>query len=173
MRSDDISPFLSPSLRSTQLKTARGEIARVDAKVDSVEKSVRAEIAEVDQRHTKNFKEASGRIHVLELAKEEFREEIDAMKPRISTLEEDSAATKATVANHGERCVQRFVCAHLGSAMLQASGCDMPPGVTMKHRQANGDRRIAGRNAHTAEKTRRYHRGSRPCRHQNSTRQDG
>ena len=93
----------SDSLCSTQLKTARGEIARVDAKVDSVEKSVRAELAEVDQRHTSNFKEASSRIHILELAKEEVREELDAMKPRISVLEEDSAATKETLANHGER----------------------------------------------------------------------
>jgi chromosome segregation ATPase len=88
---------------SAQLKAARGEIARVDGKVDSLDKALRAELREVDERHTRNHEANSARIHVLELEKDALREEIAAMKPRISTLEKDTQELQSTVGEHGVR----------------------------------------------------------------------
>jgi chromosome segregation ATPase len=86
-----------------QLKAARGEIARVDGKVDALDKALRAELREVDERHTRNHEANSARIHVLELEKDAVREEIAAMKPRISTLEKDTQELQSTVGEHDVR----------------------------------------------------------------------
>ena len=91
------------ALHSNQIKAARGEITRVDGKVDSLDKALRAELREVDDRHARNIESNSSRIHMLELEKAEIRDEINAMKPRISSLEEDSKLLQDTVTSHGER----------------------------------------------------------------------
>ena len=88
---------------STQLKAARGEIARVDGKVDALDRALRVELKDVDERHTRNFEANCVRIEALELAKDALKQEIELMKPRIDTLEKDSQELQSTVADHGVR----------------------------------------------------------------------
>eukprot|EP00802_Teleaulax_amphioxeia_P004819 Tamp_04823.p2 GENE.Tamp_04823~~Tamp_04823.p2 ORF type:complete len:241 (+),score=79.18 Tamp_04823:32-724(+) len=88
---------------NTQLKAARGEIARVDGKVDALDRALRAELKDVDERHTRNFEANCVRIEALELAKDALKQEIELMKPRIDTLEKDSQELQSTVADHGVR----------------------------------------------------------------------
>ena len=88
---------------SAQLKDAKGEIQRVDSKVNDVERAIRADLRAVDKRHTENFVQDRKRLDALEFATSALEDDIQGIKPRIDTLEADSAKTQATVASHEER----------------------------------------------------------------------
>jgi hypothetical protein len=90
-----------------QIKLAQEEISRVDTKVDMVDTAIRADLKEVDDRHTKSIKGACDRITICEEQGHELKQEIENMKetvmPRLNKLEEESAATQASLVSHGER----------------------------------------------------------------------